>query len=263
MTTDQLQVDAYEELGYAVFRDVIDESLLGEIRLHVEWLQKNRAASLSSSELFQFQRMNDDPFWHRVVSDDRLLDIACRFLGPDIALFGSGYFCKASSGGTPVLWHQDASYWPLEPMNALTLWLAIDESVVENGCMRVIPGSHRAGVSELIERLDVPNMLGSGMAQQHVDEEKAVNVILTPGDASVHHPKLVHGSLQNLSQRRRCGLAIRYIPTSTRIVFDGTLPGAFLLRGEDRLALNRYNQKPHFKADIHMPFKGMEAWSES
>ena len=71
--------------------------------------------------------MNDDPFWLRVVSDDRLLDIAELFVGPNIALFNSSYFCKRASHGSPVLWHQDRSYWPIDS-DVVTLWLAVDDS---------------------------------------------------------------------------------------------------------------------------------------
>ena len=71
------------------------------------------------------------------------------FVGPNIALFASHYLCKPAVRGPPVLWHQDGSYWPLEPMEVVTLWLAVDDSLPENGCMRVIPGTHSSGLQQL------------------------------------------------------------------------------------------------------------------
>ena len=88
--------------------------------------------------------MTNDPFWVRLISDDRLLDIAQEYVGPNIALFASHYISKPPADGHPVLWHQDGSYWPLEPMEVVTLWLAVDDSLPENGCMQAIPTSSTA-----------------------------------------------------------------------------------------------------------------------
>src|SRR3954452_1836358 len=91
-------------------------------------------------------------FYGPLVADHRLLDIASQFVGPDIALFASAYLCKPPGDGQPVLWHQDGSYWPLDPMEVVSLWLAIDDSVPENGCMRVIPGSHKTSLVPVHKR---------------------------------------------------------------------------------------------------------------
>ena len=253
----------YPTEGYAVFRSVIDAALIAELRAHVEWLQQHSPASFANPELPQLHRMNDDPFWLRVVSDRRLLDVAENFVGPNIALFNSSYFCKAPDQGSPVLWHQDRSYWPIES-DVITVWLAVDDSTRENGCLRVIPGSQHGTLSKLVERTDTPNMLGSGMDGGLVDASKAVDIVLRAGDVSVHHPHIIHGSKANLSSKRRCGLAIRYIPTSTKIVVPAgqRFPGAFLLRGRDtNPGLNEYNSMPTYVAGRHMPFNGCESWA--
>jgi ectoine hydroxylase-related dioxygenase (phytanoyl-CoA dioxygenase family) len=189
----------------------------------------------------------------RLISDDRLLDIAEKFIGPDIALFASAYISKPPRDGRPVLWHQDGSYWPLEPMKVISLWLAVDDATPENGCMRVIPRSHRAELKPLIARTDVPNVLNSAIAGA-VDDRAAVDVILKLGDVSVHHPNIVHGSDANTSDKRRCGLTIRYIPTSTRITAAGRWPSAFLLRGQAVPGMNEYLEWPAFDPARHMPF---------
>ena len=82
-----------------------------------------------------------DPFMHRLVGDERLVDIAEQFLGPNIALFAAHYIAKPPGDGRAVQWHQDGSYWPLEPMEVTTLWVAGTVSTLENGCMRVLPGT--------------------------------------------------------------------------------------------------------------------------
>ena len=194
------------------------------------WLQ-HRHPELRGEDLGH-ELVTRDPFWVRLVSDDRLLDIAELFVGPDIALFASHYICKPPYSGRPVLWHQDGAYWPLEPMDVVTLWLAIDDSTPENGGLRVLPGSHREGLHALRAREDFDSVLRSESATQ-VDERLAVSLTLSAGDVEVHHPSIMHCSDANTSPMRRCGLTIRYIPTSTRITApEQPYPSAFLLRGK-------------------------------
>tara|TARA_B100001750_G_scaffold111221_1_gene87851 strand:- start:829 stop:1614 length:786 start_codon:yes stop_codon:yes gene_type:complete len=248
----------YKDNGYLVFKNVLDAGLLQETSNHVDWLMgKNpdlRPENLGHS------LMTNDPFWVRLVGDNRLLDIAEIFVGKNIALFASHYISKPSADGRPVLWHQDGSYWPLEPMEVITLWLAVDESTIENGCMRVISGTHHSQLQEMKKRQDIPNVLSSGIDPNLVDETKAVDVILEAGDVSVHHPNIIHGSNPNLSTKRRCGLTIRYIPSSTRIVSDQQWPSAFMLRGMPVDGVNNYLPKPKYTKGKHMTFNGCESW---
>jgi phytanoyl-CoA hydroxylase len=231
-------IQRYDREGYAVFRNVLDPALMRQVSEHVAWLLTTPGIT---PENIGHHEHSSDPFWLTLVRDDRLLDIAEKFIGPDIALFASAYVSKPPRDGKPVLWHQDGSYWPIEPMKVVSLWLAVDDATPENGCMRVIPGTHRSDLGSLIPRSDIANVLGSSMDEALVDESKSVNVVLKSGDVSVHHPNIFHGSKANLSDKRRCGLTIRYIPTSSRIVVKGNAfeplvvngkwPSAFHLRG--------------------------------
>lgn len=240
---------------------MLDAALMDEAAAHVAWLQARhpeRRPEMLSNEL-----VADDPFWVRLVSDPRLLDVAEQFIGPDIALFASHYICKPAHDGQPVLWHQDAAYWPLQPMEVVSLWLAVDDSGPDNGCLRVVPGSHRGAVHGLRRREDVANVLSSEVAVD-VDEALAVDVVVPRGGVSVHHPGIVHGSRANTSPRRRCGLTIRYIPTTTRIVSDEPWPCCFLLRGDGAPHRNVYASPPAWRAGEHMPFRGCETgWLSS
>jgi len=220
----------YERDGFVIFRNVLDAGLIAQASEHVAWLQQ-RHPELRGEDLGH-QLVARDAFWVRLVSDDRLLDIAELFVGSDIAVFASHYICKPPYSGRPVLWHQDGAYWPLEPMEVVTLWLAIDDSTPENGGLRVIPGSHREDLHELRARDELDSVLGSESATE-VDESRAVSLTLAAGDVEVHHPRIMHGSTANSSPNRRCGLTIRYIPTSTRITArEQPYPSAFLLRGK-------------------------------
>lgn len=251
VTSDSPAVGSdFERDGFVIFREVLDAALIAEADQHVEWLLRKHP-ELSGEDLGT-QLLARDPFWVRLVSDDRLLDIAERFVGPDIALFASHYISKPPYAGKPVLWHQDAAYWNLEPMNVVTLWLAVDDSDAENGCLRVVPGSHRREIEQMRDRPDIESVLGSEVAVE-VQEHEAYDMVLRAGDVEVHHPNIIHGSNANLSPRRRCGLTIRYIPTSTRITGDEQpFASALHLRGD--AGVNVYQPFPVFNPDTDFAF---------
>jgi ectoine hydroxylase-related dioxygenase (phytanoyl-CoA dioxygenase family) len=233
-------LDSYQRDGYVILRDVIGAELIKEMNAHVDWLQRQHP-DVRPEQLGHLYLRND-PFWVRVVSDRRLVDIAEQFVGPNIALFASHYICKPAFSGQPVLWHQDGALWPLEPMEVVSLWVAVDHSTPDNGCLRVIPGSHRRELGEIRNNTEVDNVLGKEIAGD-VDESGAIDVVLRPGDVEVHHPHIVHGSNANNSPWRRCGLTIRYIPTSTRITdAEQPYPSALLLRGDP--GVNVYQLPP-------------------
>lgn len=247
----------YDKEGYAIFENVLDAELMAEAQEHIAWLMKKYPER--RPENLAHELVAIDPFWVRLISDERLLDVAEQFIGPDIALFASHYISKPPFDGRPVLWHQDGSYWPLEPMNVVTLWLAVDDSVRENGCLRVVPGTQTLELQEMKKNDKVANVLESEVDPALVEEDKAVDLILKSGSVSVHHPNVIHGSEANLSAMRRCGLTIRYIPTSTRIKFE-EWPCSFLLRGNAVPGINTYVERPKFVPGEHMPFRGSEQW---
>jgi ectoine hydroxylase-related dioxygenase (phytanoyl-CoA dioxygenase family) len=250
-------VDSFRRDGYVIARQVIDRGLVEEGRAHVEWLMRRNPGL--RPERLGHQLVADDPFWVRLIADPRLLDLAQRFVGPDLALFASHYIAKPPADGLPVLWHQDGSYWPLVPMRVVSLWLALDDSTPENGCMRVIPGSQDRELSELRENGGAANALGRHMDPALVDEARAVDVVLAAGDVSIHDPNIIHGSNANTSPRWRRGLTIRYIPTTTRIDKDDWT--TFLLRGRPVPGINRYSRRPRYSAGEHLPFTGCETWN--
>jgi phytanoyl-CoA hydroxylase len=251
------ELDQFERDGYAIFRNVIDPELVAEVDGHVAWLQAKHPEL--RPEALGNQLMPGDAFWVRLIGDDRLLDIAQAFVGPDITLFASHYISKPAYSGQAVLWHQDGAFWPLEPMKVVTLWLAVDHSTPENGCVRVIPGSHKTDFAAMRDNTEVDNVLGKEIAVD-VDESQAADMVLAPGDVEVHHPNIVHGSNANTSPHRRCGLTIRYIPSSTRILTDNPpWPSAFHLRGAE--GVNECQPRPAYVEGDSYPFRGSEAWT--
>ncbi|MER5362414.1 phytanoyl-CoA dioxygenase family protein [Streptomyces sp. NPDC002785] len=254
----------YEKHGFAIIRNVIPGDLLEEARAHVEWLTAKYPEL--RPEHFHHPLIRNDAFWVRLVSDRRLVDIGEYFLGPDLACFTAHYVCKPPYDGQPVLWHQDGAYWKLTPMKALTVWLAIDESTTQNGCLRMVPGSHKLPLYKPNLRTDKPNMLYSeadnDLVSQWVEEHGVVDIELNPGDVSIHHPHLLHCSEANTSPKRRCGLDIGYIATSTRIESQGLYLDPVLVRGDPVEGTNTYRKLPRYAPGETIPFAGHETWNQ-
>ena len=139
-------------------------------------------------------------------------------LGPELIGLASHYFCKLPKDGTTISWHQDASYWPLSPSKTATVWLAIDDADVANGCMRFVAGSHRHGQLEFRASAAAEN----NVLNQTVDDVERYGAIvddeLKAGEISIHSDLLLHSSHYNESDRRRCGLTIRYCTPDVRAI---------------------------------------------
>ena len=258
MATPDL-AEQYEQQGYVIVRNAVDAELAAETEAHVHWLLEQHPDV--RPEQLHHELLVNDPFMPRLAGDERLLDIVEQFIGPDIALFAAHYIAKRPHDGQAVLWHQDGTYWPLEPMEVVTIWLAGTDSTVENGCMRVLPGTQNARLlarSELQDVDDGKNVLASGIHPSQIDESDVVDLELNAGDVSIHNPTIIHGSNPNHSDKWRVGLTLRYIPTSTHVKRDGH--DCILFRGQAEADKNSYVEKPAFVEDNHMPFKGDEGW---
>src|SRR6185312_2115624 len=170
------------------------------------------------------------PWLWELIREKRILDPVQDLLGPDLLCWEASFFSKGPSDKAFVTWHQDATYWGLTENIGATAWLAFTPSMRANGCMRIIPGSHLCPLAH-VETSDRNNMLPAREAVgEVVDEGRAVDVELQPGEMSLHHPMLVHGSEPNMSGERRVGFAIRYI--SARVAQRGSERGtATLVRG--------------------------------
>jgi non-heme Fe2+,alpha-ketoglutarate-dependent halogenase len=170
---------------------------------------------------------------YELVSHPRVLDAVESVLGPDILVWNSHWFPKFPGDRAYVSWHQDATYWGLTPANVATAWIALSESTPENGCLRVIPGSHLSTLPQL-ETFAPDNMLSRGQEiAVKVDEAQAVELPLRPGEFSLHHIGIVHGSGPNRSLVPRIGIAVRYV--SPDVVQSGSQRDLVVLaRGKDR-----------------------------
>jgi ectoine hydroxylase-related dioxygenase (phytanoyl-CoA dioxygenase family) len=192
----------YDDRGHVTVRAVLDEATLAAARAHLETLpgEALRAAPLT------------DPVLARLSADPRLVAVAAEVLGGPVEPFAATYVVKPPGVGLPALWHQDGHPWQerLGGAAALTVWVALDPATPDNGCLRVVPGSHRLPLHPLVPNEEVPSLFGVELDPALVDEAAAEDVVLAAGDVSVHHPNLVHGSGPNRSARPRRALAVRY-----------------------------------------------------
>jgi len=187
---------------------------------------------------------------------EEVIDLLKWFLGRNIPLWSSQFISNPPRDGRPVAWHEDSAYWAgrLNPMEVITIWLAIDDSTIESGCMRVIPGTHHHGFSKYEPVDRNRHVFGTRIQPGQLHESEAVYLELRAGGCHVHHAKLIHGSNTNRSQKRRYGYTMRYIPTSVK--YENESHAIYLARGHD-IAGNVYTDptKPFEKGirDIYRP----------
>lgn len=172
------------------------------------------------------------PWLWEMVHDPRIVDPVEDLLGPNLMCWGTSFISKSPNDARYVAWHQDVTYWGLSAPEALTAWVAMSPSVSTNGCVRMAPGTHRRALAHT-DSGDRANLLGRGETMvDAVDPAETVDIVLAPGEMSLHHCMVVHGSAPNHSDMRRVGFAIRYIPSHVGQK-DGARNFATLVRGRD------------------------------
>ena len=172
-------------------------------------------------------------FLDEIIHHPALLDAVEDLIGPDILCWGTVLFIKEPESPAFVSWHQDLTYTPIEPHDGVTAWLALSPSNREAGCMRMLPGSHLGGMRHQIDTFHEDNILTRGQCIEGIDPSAAADLLLEPGQISLHHGRTIHGSMPNRSRDRRIGVAIQqYVPPHVREREGGGY--ARLVRGEDR-----------------------------
>lgn len=218
------QMMQYREEGYAIGGQLLDEHELSRLRREIEKvieaLPEDRRPENMPAVHYENVYLRD------LFLSDKLVNVAEQILGPDIALFTTYIISKRPGDGLPVDWHQDAAFFPIEPMETFTLWLAVDDSDVENGCMRVLPGTHKDR-RVWPHKVDQESGTTLPLALEGLDLSDARDVEVKAGAFSVHDTFILHGSNANRSSRRRCGITIKYIPTYVNIDRTWVSPTGF------------------------------------
>jgi len=249
MTTLSTEAVAkYRDEGYAAPIRVMPEALAEDYRQRLE-----RATAIDPKTAQPILKLKSHMVFgclNELVRRPAILDAVEGVLGPDILVWTSSMFSKKPASPDFVSWHQDIAYWGLEPPEIVTAWVALTDSSPDNGCMRVVPGTHKLDVVAHRDTFGANNMLSRGQeVAVDVDEAQAVNIVLKPGEMSLHHTKIVHGSNANLSARPRQGFAIRYIAPTVRQA-KGAEDSVMLVRGQDRFRHFQYDPEPAADYDV-------------
>jgi ectoine hydroxylase-related dioxygenase (phytanoyl-CoA dioxygenase family) len=241
----QTQIEAFHEQGFlAPIRVMPAEEALAYRRrlerfeaasggpLRGEWRHKAHLLFTSLADL---------------VRHPRILDAVEDLLGPDLLCWTTNFFIKEKESPAFVSWHQDSTYWGLDKPDVVTAWVAFTPADASNGAMQVIPATHRLDQIPHRDTFAKHNLLTRGQeVALQVDASSAVMLALEPGEMSLHHVRLIHGSAPNTSEDRRIGFAIRYIPTHVRQVVGED--SATLVRGVDRFG--HFAHEPRPEADL-------------
>ena len=184
---------------------------------------------------------------NKLARHPKILDAVEDVIGPNIICWTTNFFIKEAANPAFVSWHQDSTYWGLDPCDVITAWVALSDAPIESGAMKFIPGSHKWDQVAHRDTFDKNNLLSRGQELAvDVDESQAVSVPLKAGEISLHHIRLAHGSEPNTTNDRRIGLAIRYIPPHVRQL--KVRDSAMLVRGVD--PYGHYDWEPEPRSDL-------------
>lgn len=246
------EVAHYHEHGYVIPKWRLPDDLLKRMQDDLEKLLAEKGTDVSNS-IFCPHIFEGGEKWLDYASIPEMLDMVEQVMGPDILLWGTTVFGKPAHSGKKIPWHQDGEYWPIRPLATCSAWIALDPATPENGCLRVIPGSHkRKRLMGHTQNDSKDLVLNQELNQDEYDEATAVDIVLEPGQFSLHDVYLAHGSEPNRSDQRRAGYVCRYQPTTSHFdreygaelqarsgnQVDFVNRPLWLLRGEDKCGQN-------------------------
>lgn len=198
----------FEVDGYLFPYPVLSTEETASYRAHLEELGQALGGRLNRIDHCH----NFLPWSYRLASLPRVLDAVEELLGPEIFLQATRVFAKYPGESAYVSWHQDGTYTNLMATPCVTTWIALCDSDLDNGCVRVLPGSHRLGEIAHREQQDDLNLLSHGQtAQLEIDDRQVVDMVLREGEMSIHHMSLLHSSRPNRSDRPRIGFSASYV----------------------------------------------------
>jgi len=209
---DKEQIDLYESQGYIIPDYKIPSDVLNSIDRRITKLLEDKPQYIDNCPAL----LREDINFAKFCDAPGLLDIVSQLIGPNIALWNMSFFGKPAFRGKATPWHQDGEYWPIRPLATCTVWIALDDSTSENGCVEVIPGSHKKRT--LYQHKHNPSdslTLNEELLESEFNESDSVSLELTKGQISIHDVYLMHGSRPNVSMHTRRGITLRLMPTSS------------------------------------------------
>ena len=235
------QLKQYEDEGFVSPINIFSKDKAKEIRNEIELIEKEMPGELDKSGRYNAHLIS--PLLDKVAHNPKILDAVESLIGENILICGTTLFIKNPSEKGFVSFHQDAKYIGLEPHNWVTVWVAVTDSNVKNGCMRMLPGSHKENLKEHEQKFDENNLLTRGQTINNIAVDNTEPVVLKAGQISLHHPTIIHGSGLNSSADRRIGFVIQsYIGSNV----DQVIGKMYVqkARGEDKYKYHQYSNIP-------------------
>jgi non-haem Fe2+, alpha-ketoglutarate-dependent halogenase len=232
------QQDFYRTQGYLVGLPPIYSP--AEMAGHSKSLAELMALLRPGESAQDIREWHETSRWlYDICVNSKILDLVEGIIGPDFYLWASNFFIKEPHTAQTVGWHQDAYYWPMAPHNSVTAWLAFTDVDEENGAMKIVPGSHAAGIIQHERSTQTDSVLTLELESGSFRADTAVSMQLRAGQISLHDDRAVHGSPPNPSDRRRAGLTIRFSGTNVKNDLSvNPYFKAYLVRGTDRYGHN-------------------------
>ena len=232
MTLTSTEMDQFQRDGYISPLPVLNRDEISSLRQQLEAVEARQGGALlpeqRSKSYLLFKWLND------LVQDPRVVEPVAQLIGPDVLLWNTLFWIKEAGSQSFVSWHQDTKYWGLSSDQVVTAWIALSDAGIEEGCMRVMPGTHRGATLAHADRYHKDNMLTRGQEISLQDREsEAVYMPLKAGEMSIHNYRLAHASGPNTSSDRRIGISMHFMPPDTQQIV-GSWDCALLVRGEDR-----------------------------
>jgi len=235
------QLSQYKNEGYVSPIDIFTSEEAEKIKAEIEFIEKkwpNELIGIGRNNVHYISTVLD-----QVCHNSKILDSVESIIGKNILVGGTTLFIKDPDNKGFVSWHQDAKYIGFEPHNWVTAWLAVTEASEENGCMRMWPGTHKEKIRVHKDTFNKNNLLTRGQTIQDIKITDTVPNILKPGQLSLHHPMIVHGSGPNKSNNRRIGFVIQsYIGANV----DQVIGKVYVqqARGEDTFKFHEHAKRP-------------------
>jgi ectoine hydroxylase-related dioxygenase (phytanoyl-CoA dioxygenase family) len=260
------QIAHYENDGYICPVEAFSTEQANAWAARLDTFEKNQGQKMVRGHNFKQHLLL--PWVDEIARSPQVLDAVEDLIGPDIRLFHLTVWPKDPGSGAYVSWHQDATYFALDPICHVTAWVALTDAPIEAGCMEVVPGSHKLGQLRHAEMQNPENLLSRGQTLAvDFDRSKTDFMAVKAGQFSLHHTHLVHNSRPNRSAHRRVGLGISYIPTYARCTAKNRVT-AMLVRGTDKYGHFDEERRPvveagpeerAFHADAVTRFRAMNA----
>ena len=243
-----LQVQQYKRDGFVSPIRIMSEDHAYSLRKKMEEIEAAQGKPIHGTQKTKCSLLF--PFLYDVFTSGIVLNVVEDLIGPDILKYQCGIWIKEPEAGSYVSWHQDSTYYGMDPLELVSGWLALSPATRETGCMQVIPGSHKLGQIPVdYTEVNQDNLLASGQRTRFkFDESEIVYMELQPGEMSLHHVALVHSSRPNHGQDRRIGISGGYLPPHVQQTTE-LKASAMLVRGEDKFGYYPLDEYPPTSVD--------------